>query len=163
MRNYKKSLAEILAMGYMTNFTGRLGKTLKGKTELELSFPDKSVLKIQPQKINVLVSLPASMSSLKSLADLTEAETEIVYIREATMAEPYWVRGIKGSDDTFTIREFPRTLFALPKYLKKDFPDIETSEKKSKRIFRYFNDKIEQLRVEYSQDLPENQIVFEKI
>lgn len=163
VRNYKKSLAEILATGYIINFAGRLGKLLKGKSDLECSFPDQSTLKILPEKIKVEVGLPSSLDSLNTLAERTESETEIIYIREASLVEPYWVRGKKAEDGTLTIYEFPRTLFTLPKYLKKDFPDLVTSEKKSKKIFKSFNNKIEQLRIEYSQDFPQKQFVFNYI
>ena len=163
VRNYKKSLAEILATGYVSNFAGRLSKLLKGKAPIEFSFPDQSVHKVMPENVRVEVGLPKSLSSLNKFAQQVEKDTEIVYIREATLVEPYWVRAKKENDGSLTIIEFPRTLFALPKYLKKDFPDLETSEKKSKRIFKYFNQKIEELRIDYSQEIPQASFVFNKV
>ena len=160
VRNYKKSLAEILATGYVSHFAGRLSKLLKGKTAIEFSFPDQSIRKVLPENVQVQVGLPKSLTSLNSFAHQVERDTEIVYIREATQVEPFWVRVKREDDQSLTIFEFPRTLFALPKYLKKDFPDLETSEKKSKRIFKYFNQKVEALRVEYSQDMAVENIGF---
>ncbi len=163
VRNYKKSLAEILATGYVANFAGRIGRLLKGKTAIELSFPDNTIIKILPENVNVVVGLPTSLNSLNSFAGKTESDTVIVYVREATQTEPYWVRARLEEDESLTIFEFPRTLFALPKYLSKDFPDAATSEARSKKIFDYFNKKVESLKIEFSQDFPEGQIEFQSV
>ena len=163
VRNYKKSLAEILATGYISNFTGRLGKLLKGKSVIEFSFPDQSTQKILPQNVHVQVGLPNSLNSLRNFAEPAENHTEIVYVREASLVEPYWVRAKREEDGSLRIFEFPRTLFALPRYLKKEFPDLETSEKSSKKIFKYFNKKVEELRIEYSQDIPISNFEFKAV
>ena len=163
VRNYKKSLAEILAMGYVSNFAGRLSKLLKGKSAIEFSFPDQSTRKILPQDVHVQVGLPNSLNSLRNFAEQAENDSEIVYVREATLVEPYWVRAKREEDGSLSILEFPRTLFALPRYLKKEFPDLETSEKRSKKIFKYFNKKVEELRIEYSQDIPKANFQFTNI
>ena len=163
VRNYKKSLAEILATGYVSNFAGRLSKILKGKRAIEFSFPDQSSQKILPQDVTVEVGLPKSLKSLRDFAEQTEKDTEIVYIREASLVEPYWVRAKLEEDGSLKIFEFPRTLFALPRYLKKEFADLETSEKRSKKIFKYFNEKVEELRVEYSQDIPKSNFAFKAV
>ena len=163
IKNYKKSLAEILATGYVSNFAGRLSKLLKGKSDLEFSFPNQKTLKIHPERIKVLVNLPKSLSSLRNFAEQTESETEIVLLREAAALEPYWIRAKLEDNGSLTIYEFPRTLFAIPRYLKKDFPDLITSERKSKKIFGYFNKKIEELRIEYSQDIPQERFIFNMV
>ena len=37
---------------------------------------------------------------------------------------------------------------------------METSERKSKKIFEYFNDRIDKLRVEFAQDIHDEQFEF---
>lgn len=162
IKTYKKSLAEILATGYFMNFTGRLAQLLHGKADIEFLFPDKSVVKLKPGKVMVEVGIPISHDSLIKYSSEIKHSCEIVYIREATLSEPYWVYA-KYDQDYLTIHEYPRTLFALPRYLEKQFSDKESTEKNSKKIYAYFDKKIEELKIRYSKDIPFGMIKFIKV
>jgi hypothetical protein len=159
VRAYKKSLSEILATGYFMNFSGKLFKLLKGKNTIHFLFPQENVLAFSPEQVVVEAAMPSSLKALKNYCEKVEAECNIVYIREASMNEPYWVWA-KQENNLLTIYEYPRTLFALSKYLKKDFSDAKKAEKSSKKLYAYFNAKIEELKVENSSELALNRIKF---
>ncbi|MCO6498145.1 MAG: hypothetical protein J5I50_10830 [Chitinophagaceae bacterium] len=161
IRNYKKSLAEVLAIGYFMNFTGRLGKLLKTKRPIEFSFPDQTV-SITSDKISVEVGLPVNLNSLVRYAERVEQQTQIVYVREFSMSEPYWLRA-KMENGRLVIYEFPRTLFSLSKYLQKDFADQASATKNSREIYSFFSKKIEQLRIEYSSEISVDRLNFRNI
>jgi hypothetical protein len=163
VRTYKKSLAEILAMGYFMNFTGRLAKLLKGKADIGFSFDKKSVAYYAPVNVNVIVGIPKSLSSLVNFCNMVEAKADVAYIRESTKNDPYWVRANKEEDGTITIYEFPRTLFALSRYLEKEFSNTAKAEKNSRKIYKYFDEKLKQLKIHYSNEFPENRIKFEYV
>ncbi|MBT8206192.1 MAG: hypothetical protein KJO20_12520 [Eudoraea sp.] len=161
--SYKKSLAEILATGYFMNFTGRLGRLLQGKNPITFLFPNNREYEVLPQQIKVRVALPTSMAALRKHSHGINLESEVAYISQSTTNEPFWVRAVRKDDGTFTIFEYPRTLFALPRYLQKEFSDPKKSEKSSKKLFKYFNAKIENSRIANIQDLPEKQFVFDYV
>lgn len=156
---YKKSLAEILATGYFMNFTGRLGKLLKSKTPIEFSFPDNSVKSFSTEKIVVEIGLPVNLSSLSKYSERVEQDADIVYVREESMSEPYWLRA-KILDGRLVIFEFPRTLFSLSKYLKTEFIDRESADRNSRKIYHFFHKKIEQLRIEHSSEISNDKLNF---
>ena len=158
VKSYKKSLAEILATGYFINFTGRLGKLLKTKVPIDFHFPD-AIRTFDPNKIRVKIGMPKSLSSLSNYCETVEEEADIVYIRESTLSEPYWLRA-KIENEMLVIYEFPRTLFSLSKYLKEEFSDNETAEKNSKKIYSYFAKKIEQLRIEHANEISNDKLHF---
>lgn len=162
-RSYKKSLAQILATGYFMNFTSRLAKLLKGKADISFSFPDANFEPYPPDKINVKVGIPASLNALINYCNMVEARAEVVYIREPTRNDPYWVRAKKEEDGTITIYEFPRTLFALSIYLEKEFENPERAEKSSKKIYKYFDEKLKQLKIQHSNEFPNDRIKFEYV
>lgn len=160
LRSYKKSLAEILATGYFSNFTGRLGRVLQSKIPLNFMFPNNKEHEVHPDDIEVQVALPNSLSALKKYSDDVKKNYEIAYLKDSPTQDPFWVRGVVKDDGKMIIFEYPRTLFALPTYLRKDFETQDKAEKNSKKLFRYFNTKIESFRIEFSQDIPEDKIHF---
>lgn len=159
IRNYKKSLAEILATGYFINFTGRLGKLLRNKTPLEFSFPDNSVKSFSAEQLSVEIGMPVNLKSLNQYAEKVEQEADIVYVREKSFSEPYWLRA-KVKNDKLIIYEFPRTLFSLSGYLKSDFSDEQSAERNSRKFYFYFHKKIEQLRIEHSGEIANSRLNF---
>jgi hypothetical protein len=162
-RNYQKSLSEVLATGYFMNFTGPLSRVLGARSAIKFLFPDGAETSIEPGKINVEVGMPISMASLIAYSDKVRTESEIVYIREITGSEPYWVRARKDGDGSLTIFEFPRTLFALSYYLGEDFSDKAKAEKISKRLYRYFDKKIQNLRIINSDKIPTDRMQFRPV
>ncbi len=162
-RNYQKSLSEVLATGYFTNFTGPLSTVLSARSAVKCSFPDGAESSFEPGKIKVEVGMPISMASLIVYADKVRGESEIVYIREITGSEPYWVRAKKDGDGSLTIFEFPRTLFALSYYLDEDFSDKARAEKISRRLYKYFDKKIQNLRVVNSGKIPADRLQFRSV
>jgi hypothetical protein len=162
-RNYQKSLSEVLATGYFANFTGPLSKVLSARSAVKFAFPDGAESSIEPGKIKVEVGMPLSLASLIAYADKVKAESEIVYIREITGTEPYWVRARKDEDGSLTIFEFPRTLFALSYYLDEDFSDKTKAEKISKRLYRYFDNRIQNLRIVNSDKIPADRLQFRPV
>jgi Prokaryotic STING domain len=159
VKAYKKSLAEILATGYFMNFTGRFGKLLKTKTPIHFSFPDESIKTFTSDKISVEVEMPKSLKSLNKYCEMVESKYDIVYVREATYSEPFWIRAIVNNNN-LVIYEFPRTLFSLSRYLKDDFMDQKSAERNSKKIYRFFRKKIEQLRIEFSSEISNDKLNF---
>ncbi len=159
VKAYKKSLAEILATGYFMNFTGRFGKLLRTKTPIHFSFPDDSIKTFTSDQITVEVGMPKSLESLNKYSEMVQNNYDIVYVREATFSEPFWIRAIINND-RLIIYEFPRTLFSLSRYLKDDFMDHKSAEKNSKKIYTFFRKKIEQLRIEFSNEISNDKLNF---
>lgn len=162
VKAYKKSLAEILATGYFMNFTGRIGKLLRTKTPIHFSFPDDSIKTFTTDQITVEVGMPENLQSLNKYAETIEDSYDIVYVREATFSEPFWVRATIR-DNSLIIYEFPRTLFSLSKYLKEDFTDHKSAQKNSKKIYNFFHNKIEQLRIEHSSEISNDKLNFKMV
>jgi hypothetical protein len=162
-RNYQKSLSEVLATGYFMNFTGPLSKVLSARSAIKLGFPDGTESSVDPGKIKVEVGMPLSMGSLIAYADKVKAESEIVYVREITGSEPFWVRARKEGDGSLTIFEFPRTLFALSYYLGEDFSDKAKADKISKRLYKYFDKKIQNLRIVNSDKIAADRLQFRPV
>jgi len=162
VKAYKKSLAEILATGYFMNFTGRFGKLLRTKTPIRFSFPDNSIKTFTTDHISVEVGLPTSLQSLNEYSEMIENNYDVVYVREETYSEPFWVRAIVNNDN-LVIHEFPRTLFSISRYLKDDFMDAKSAEKNSKKIYSFFREKIEQLRIEYSSEISNDKLNFKTV
>ena len=132
VKAHKKSLAEILATGYFMNFTGRLGKLLKTKVPIHFSFPDDSIKTFTSDQITVEIGMLRSLSSLNKYCEIVEANSDIVYVREATYSEPFWLRAII-KNNKLIIYEYPRTLFSISRYLRADFLDQKSAEKNSKK------------------------------
>ncbi|WP_100614841.1 STING domain-containing protein [Confluentibacter citreus] len=162
VKAYKKSLAEILATGYFMNFTGRLGKLLKTKTPIHFSFPDGSIKTFTSDAIRVEIGMPVSLASLNAYSEKVEMTSDIVYVREQTSSEPFWIRA-NVEDNKLVIYEFPRTLFSISRYMKEDFTDVAKAEKNSKRIYSFFHEKIDQLRIEYSSEISNSKLNFLKV
>jgi nucleotide-binding STING sensor domain-containing protein len=162
VKTYKKYLAEILATGYFMNFTGRLGKLLKTKTPIHFSFPDNNTKIFTSDQITVEIGMPQSLTALNKYCEMVETNFDIVYVREATNSEPFWLRA-NIENNRLIIYEFPRTLFSLSSYLKDDFADQKSAEKNSKKIYSYFHKKIEQLRIEYAKVISNDKLNFKTV
>src|SRR5690606_32211708 len=105
--------------------------------------------------IRVEIGMPVSLASLNAYSEKVEMTSDIVYVREQTSSEPFWIRA-NVEDNKLVIYEFPRTLFSISRYMKQDFTDVEKAEKNSKRIYSFFHEKIDQLRIEYSSEISNN-------
>ncbi len=162
VKAYKRSLAEILATGYFMNFTGRLGKLLKTRTPINFSFPDNTIKTFTSDKIRVEIGMPENLDSLSKYAENIEQKADIIYVRESTYSEPFWLRA-KIENGYLVIYEFPRTLFSLSKYLTSDFSNKATAQKSSKKIYSYFREKIEQLRIEHSNEISNDKLIFKAV
>ncbi|HZY81593.1 MAG TPA: STING domain-containing protein [Cyclobacteriaceae bacterium] len=162
VRAYKRSLAEILATGYFMNFTGRLGKLLRSKAPVDFQFPDNTVRTFDTANIRVEIGMPATLASLSAYSNSVERNADIIYVREQTGSEPFWLRA-KVQGDLLVIYEFPRTLFSLSRYLKADFSNKDAAEKNSKQIYSYFQEKIDQLRIEYVSEISEDKLDFKTV
>lgn len=159
VKTYKKSLAEVLATGYFMNFTGKLGTLLKSKSPISFIFPDGSKIAFNTNSISVEIGIPRSLQSLIDYSEHVESDSEIIYVDNSKWNEPFWVRGTK-TDNRLLIYEYPRTLFSIPKYLNADFSSDKKAEKRSKKIFGYFNDRIQDLKRENSQIIPTGKLKF---
>lgn len=162
VKSYKKSLAEILATGYFMNFTGKLGALLKSKKPIEFIFPKNIVKSFYSDSIMIEIGIPNSLKTLVEYNELVESNSEIIYVETSELSEPLWLRG-KVTKDVLTIYEVPRTLFSIQKYLKSDFSSTQQAQKKSKKIYNYFNDKIDKLRIENSQLIPTKNLKFKRV
>ena len=162
VKTYKKSLAEILATGYFMNFTGKLASLLKSKEPIDFIFPKNKKVTFKPEDIVIEIGIPKSLKSLNSFCEVVDSSTDIIFVDNPYFNEPFWLRG-KQIKNSLIIYEYPRTLFSLPKYLKSDFASEKKAEKISKKVFSYFHDKIEGLRIENSQILPTNKLIFKTV
>jgi hypothetical protein len=162
VRAYKRSLAEILATGYFMNFTGRLGKLLRSKVPVDFQFPDNTVRTFPTSNIRVEIGMPKDLSSLAAYSSAVEQNADIIYVREPSASEPFWLRA-KVENGTLVIYEFPRTLFSISRYLKADFSDKENAQKNSRQIYGYFHKKIDQLRIEYVSEISDDKLNFRTV
>lgn len=81
--------------------------------------------------------MPKSLSSLNSYCGQVEMNYDIVYVREETQSEPFWIRG-KAMGDELIIYEFPRTLFSIYSYMKEDVLDSEKQKRTPKKFMPFF-------------------------
>jgi hypothetical protein len=162
IKAYKRSLAEILATGYFMNFTGRLGRLLQAKYPIDFIFPGNQVHSLSAEQIRVEVGIPESFDALVRYRELVDRLSEIVYVREPTRQEPFWLKA-KMEHGQLVIYEFPRTLFSIPQYLKAEFSDRRAADKNSRKIFSFFQAKIEQLAVAHSTDFPHGRLLFKTV
>ncbi|MBT8258122.1 MAG: hypothetical protein KJO49_06590 [Bacteroidia bacterium] len=162
VKSYKRSLAEILATGYVMNFTERMGRLLQSKLPYKILIDDLEGQPISPDNIYVEIAIPKSMQALKDYANTVDEETTTVFLEDPSSGQPIWLRGKLEKDDLY-IYDFPRTLFALRNYLKADFSNPKKEAKRSKKIFAYFSDKVDELREERISDFLSNRINFKTI
>ncbi len=162
VKSYKRSLAEILATGYVMNFTERMGRLLQSKLPYKILIGDLEGQPISPDNIYVEIAIPKSMQALKDYANTVDEETTTVFLEDPSSGQPIWLRGKLEKDDLY-IYDFPRTLFALRNYLKADFSNPKKEAKRSKKIFAYFSDKVDELREERISDFLSNRINFKTI
>ena len=162
VRTYKKSLAEILATGYFINFTEHMGRLLKSKLPYKILIGELEGQPISPENIHVEIAIPSSMKALKDYAETVDEQTKTVFLEDPSTGQPIWLRG-KLVDDDLYIYDFPRTLFAIRKYLKAEFSNPKKEESRSKKIFGYFSDKVDELKEERISDFLSSRIDFKKI
>ena len=162
VKAYRKSLADILTTGYFMNFTGRLGKLLKTKTPIHFQLPDNTIRTFTANQISVEIGMPKTLAALNHYSEKVEMNSDILYVREETYSEPFWIRA-NIKEDHLIIYEFPRTLFSISRYLNKDFTNQESAEKNSRKIYSYFRKKIDQLRIEYSSEIANERLNFIKV
>ncbi|NNK87830.1 MAG: hypothetical protein HKO90_06075 [Flavobacteriaceae bacterium] len=162
VKSYKKSLAEILATGYFLNFTERIGRLLQSKHSYKILIGELEGQPVSPENIHVEIAIPSSAEALKSYANMIDKKTEKVFLEDPSTGEPIWLKG-RLEDDGLYIYDFPRTLFALQNYLKSDFSNPKKEAKRSKKIFAYFSDKINDLRNERISDLLSDRLEFKFI
>jgi len=162
VKAYKKSLSEILATGYFMNFTGRLGQLIKSKGSIQFTLPDDSIQEFETNNINIEIGIPKTLSSLTEYSDTINRNSKILLINENDQSDPFWVRG-QIINEKLIIHEYPRTLFALSSYLRDELSNFKISEKKSRKLFNYFNNKIEELRIENSHLIPSSKMKFTRV
>jgi hypothetical protein len=103
--------------------------------------------------------MPKSLSSLVKYSEKVEMNSDIVYVREETYSEPFWIRA-NVQDEKLIVYEFPRTLFSISRYMRKDFTNSKKAEKNSKKIYSFFSEKIDQLRIEYANEISNERLNF---
>lgn len=141
---YKKDLAEILAHGYYINFLENLSLNLV-ELKNEVEFGNKEIAFYDLDAISVELIIPESISKLEEVADqLNDSKKlESLNLKNRDNNTGFWARGIRDGDKLI-IKDFPRTLFSLPKYLETELGE-SYSEKKSQKYHRIFVEKIEEL------------------
>jgi hypothetical protein len=148
----KKSLAQILATGYFQNFSGKLYFLLTQNQELSFLLPNQQISKVHPKNVFVEIILPQSRDALRSQTAHINSTTQIAYIDSNPFNEPFWVRIKQHEDDTVTIVEIPRTLFALPKFLSEAY-----TQQASVKMHAAFNKKFKQLIEDNANIIPVHQ------
>lgn len=141
---YKKDLAEILAHGYYINFLENLSQNLV-ELQNEVEFGNKQIAFYDLDAISVEIIIPDSISKLEDVADeLNDSKKlESVHLKNRDNNSGFWARGIRA-EEKLQIKDFPRTLFSLPKYLENELGE-RYSENKSIKYHRIFKEKIESL------------------
>ncbi|RIH65046.1 hypothetical protein D1164_10680 [Mariniphaga sediminis] len=148
---YKKEIADILANGYYINFLENLSYNLY-EFENEIEFGDKKTEFYDLDKISIEIIVPRSNEKLCEVADkLNDSKKlESINLKNRKNNSGFWARA-ERTGDSIIIKDFPRTLFSLPKYLKNELGE-EYDEKKSMKYHKIFTDKIEKLISENSQN-----------
>jgi len=148
---YKKDLAEILAHGYYINFLENLSMNLV-ELKNEVEFGNKQVAYYDLDSIAIEIIIPHSISRLEEVADrLNDSKKlERLNLRNRDNNSGFWARGIR-EDDRLNIKDYPRTLFSLPKYLENELGE-SYSERKSEKYHRIFKEKIESLILDNRQN-----------
>jgi hypothetical protein len=141
--NYEKAISEVLATGYFTNFIQKLSDILEKKNEITFLFKNNETLILKHDQVKVQLTVPPSYDSLNIISKEIKETTEIAYIDSSAFNHPYWLNAKRETDGTLTICEFPRTLFALPKYLINGAENY--SENDSTKFHAAFKNKLEEL------------------
>ena len=151
MTVYKKEIADILANGYYINFLENLSFNLN-EMENEIEFGDKRTEFYDLDKISVEIVVPKSNQKLGEVADkLNDSKKlESIILKNRKNNSGFWARAEKV-EDTLIIKDFPRTLFSLPKYLKNELGE-DYNEMKSEKYHKIFIDKLQKLISDNSQN-----------
>jgi hypothetical protein len=160
---YEKSISEILATGYFNNYVIKLAGILRsrGNSPVKLLFSGNRSSEISADKIRVELMMPGSLAVLRRIQEETDAGTEIVYIDSEAFNHPYWLRARMDADGQLNILEYPRTLFALPKFLISD-PD-SYNEKVSRKFHSAFIRRFEQLWQQHTDEIPVRQFSIKNL
>ncbi len=147
---YKKEIADILASGYYINFLENLANNLNERDN-KIDFGDHKIEQFDLDHIQVEIYLPASNAGLNELAKRlgNSKQLQFISLKNRQDNSGFWARAEKQGD-VLVIKDFPRTLFSLPRYLIQDLAE-EYSEKKSVRYHRVFNAKIKKLMAQNQQ------------
>ena len=148
---YKKDLAEILAHGYYINFLENLSLNLV-ELKNEVEFGNKQIDFYDLDAISVEIIIPYSISRLEDVADrLNDSKKlESIHLKNRDNNSGFWARGFRA-DDKLHIKDFPRTLFSLPKYLENELGE-SYSESKSIKYHRIFKEKLQGLILDNRQN-----------
>ena len=148
---YKKEIADILANVYFINFLENLSINLI-ELKNEIEFGDKKTECYDLDKISIEIILPKSHQKLGEVADKlnNSKKLERINLKNRQNNSGFWVRAEK-LEDALVIKDFPRTLFSLPKYLKNELGE-NYSENKSEKYHKIFIDKLQKLISDNSQN-----------
>ena len=141
---YKKDLAEILAHGYFINFLENLSFNLI-ELKNEVEFGNKEIEYYDLDAISIELIIPKTISRLEEVSDQlnNSKKLESLNLKNQDNNSSFWARGIRDGDKLI-IKDFPRTLFSLPKYLENELGE-RYNEKKSQKYHKIFVDKIREL------------------
>ncbi len=141
---YKKELAEILANGYYINFLENLSFNL-AELKNEVEFGNKTTKFYDLDAIAIEIIIPNSIAKLENAADrLNDSKKlESINLKNRDNNSGFWARAEKDGENLI-IKDFPRTLFSLPKYLENELGETY-NERKSKKYHKIFIDKLQKL------------------
>ena len=140
-KDYEKGIAEVLAIGYFSNFFERTANFFADKKQdnedVTFTFRDKRSVKVKTDKIKVKVILPTSLSKLEEVVGEVDVAARIASIDNGA-----WVNAAENSDGSITVYECPRTLQAISRYLVNGKEGY--NEEHSRRMHTVFNERFKQ-------------------
>lgn len=141
----RRAISEIIAIGYFMNFIEQLVENLALQTPVYFD-GEKDPRNFSMNDITIRVFMPKSTEALTSIASKLNNPNDysVVHIKNQKNGTPIWARAPKSSKNSIVLVDFPRTLFSLPDYIKKDMGG-KYSKKDSMRLYRVFNEKIKEL------------------
>lgn len=153
-RKRRSAISEILAIGYFMNFIEQLADNLTLQTPVYVD-GDTKPKTVSMHDIAIKVFMPRSTEGLATIAATLNNASEyaVVHIKNQKTGTPIWARAERNTTNTLVLVDVPRTLFALPDYIKKDVGG-GYSTKDSIRLYRTFREKIRELLA-----VPHNEIL----
>ncbi len=157
----EKALAEILATGYFINFLEPLVDNIHLKTEIHFTDSEQKN-EFEQSKIKIHLFVPASTDALEKV-DLDFKENKAyknIQLNNAQTGGKIWLKAIEDKDE-ITLFDFPRTLFSLPKFIKKNIG--KRKDASMKKYYDSFYTKLESLIDDSKQNVFFRKIEVEKI
>jgi len=144
-RKRRTAISEVLAIGYFMNFIEQLADNIVQQTAVYFEGAEDAK-NFDMEDISIKIFMPKSTEGLTSIAATlnSPAEYAVVHIKNLKTHTPIWARAERSTANSLVLVDFPRTLFSLPDFIKKDVGG-KYGQKDAARLYRTFFEKIKDL------------------